>query len=111
MLDHLLVNLQLFLQHCHKQIFNQAAVLIRPYKFKEVLVSYLKVYLEEMSEINSIATRGSAGQVNISLTQSQNMRIPIPPLNEVRRIIEEVSKYDILIDFAQTKILLTFKIL
>ncbi|MFV9823955.1 restriction endonuclease subunit S [Phocaeicola vulgatus] len=78
--------------------FNQAAVLIRPYKFKEVLVSYLKVYLEEMSEINSIATRGSAGQVNISLTQSQNMRIPIPPLNEVRRIIEEVSKYDILID-------------
>ena len=78
--------------------FNQAAVLIRRYKFKEVLVSYLKVYLEEMSEINSIATRGSAGQVNISLTQSQNMRIPIPPLNEVRRIIEEVSKYDILID-------------
>ena len=78
--------------------FNQAAVLIRPYKFKEVLVSYLKVYLEEMSEINSIATRGSAGQVNISLTQSQNMRIPIPPLNEVRRIIEEVSKYDLLID-------------
>ena len=78
--------------------FNQDAVLIRPYKFKEVLVSYLKVYLEEMSEINSIATRGSAGQVNISLTQSQNMRIPIPPLNEVRRIIEEVSKYDILID-------------
>ena len=78
--------------------FNQAAVLIRPYKFKEVLVSYLKVYLEEMSEINSIATRGSAGQVNISLRQSQNMRIPIPPLNEVRRIIEEVSKYDILID-------------
>ena len=78
--------------------FNQAAVLIRPYKFKEVLVSYLKVYLEEMSEINSIATRGSAGQVNISLTQSQNMRIPRPPLNEVRRIIEEVSKYNILID-------------
>ena len=78
--------------------FNQAAILIRPYKFKEVLVSYLKVYLEEMSEINSIATRGSAGQVNISLTQSQNMRIPIPPLNEVRIIIEEVSKYDILID-------------
>ena len=78
--------------------FNQAAVLIRPYKFKEVLVSYLKVYLEEMSEINSIATRGSAGQVNISLTQSQNMRIPIPPLNEVIRIIKEVSKYDILID-------------
>ena len=78
--------------------FNQAAVLIRPYKFKKVLVPYLKAYLEEMSEINSIATRGSAGQVNISLTQSQNMRIPLPPLNEVERIINEVVKYDLFIE-------------
>lgn len=78
--------------------FNQAAVLIRPYKFKKVLVPYLKAYLEEMSEINSIATRGSAGQVNISLTQSQNMRIPLPPLNEVERIIKEIVKYDLLIE-------------
>ena len=78
--------------------FNQAAVLIRPYKFKEVLVSYLKAYLEEMSEINSITTRGSAGQVNISLTQSQNMRIPLPPLKEIKRIINEIVKYDILIE-------------
>jgi type I restriction enzyme S subunit len=51
-----------------------------------------------MSEINSIATRGSAGQVNISLTQSQNMRIPLPPLNEVERIIKEIVKYDLLIE-------------
>ena len=78
--------------------FNQAAVLIRPYKLKEVLVPYLKAYLEEMSEINSIATRGSAGQVNISLTQSQNMRIPLPPLKEIERIINEIVKYDILIE-------------
>ena len=78
--------------------FNQAAVLIRPYKFKEVLVPYLKAYLEEMSEINSIVTRGSAGQVNISLTQSQNMRIPLPPLKEIERIINEIVKYDILIE-------------
>ena len=78
--------------------FNQAAVLIRPYKFKNLLVPYLKAYLEEMSEINSIAMRGSAGQVNISLTQSQNMRIPLPPLNEVKRIINELIKYDTLID-------------
>ena len=51
-----------------------------------------------MTEITSIATRGSAGQVNISLTQSQNMRIPLPPLNEVERIINEVVKYDLLIE-------------
>lgn len=72
--------------------FNQAAVLIRPYKYKEDLVLYLKSYLEEMSEINSIATRGSAGQVNISLTQSQNMRIPLPPLAEQQRIVTEIEK-------------------
>ncbi|MBO7610154.1 MAG: restriction endonuclease subunit S, partial [Muribaculaceae bacterium] len=62
--------------------FNQAAVLIRPLAHKEIIVKYLFYYLSQMSEINSIATRGSAGQVNISLTQSQNMRIALPPLNE-----------------------------
>ena len=51
-----------------------------------------------MSEINSIATRGSAGQVNISLTQSQNMRIPLPPLTEQQRIIAEISKWFALIN-------------
>ncbi len=73
--------------------FNQAAVLIRPYAEKVTLVSYLKAYLEEMSEINSIATRGSAGQVNISLTQSQNMRIPLPPLNEQQRLLVELNRW------------------
>ncbi len=78
--------------------FNQAAVLIRPYKYKKDLVLYLKSYLEEMSEINSIATRGSAGQVNISLTQSQNMRIPLPPLREQQRIISEIKRWFSLIE-------------
>ena len=70
--------------------FNQAAVLIRPYLHKEIINVYLKAYLEEMSEINSISTKGSAGQVNISLTQSQNMRIPLPPLQEQIRINNEL---------------------
>ena len=78
--------------------FNQAAVLIRPYMYKENLVLYLKSYLEEMSEINSIATRGSAGQVNISLTQAQNMRIPLPPLAEQQRMVAEIGKWFALID-------------
>ena len=73
--------------------FNQAAILIRPYMYKEVLVHYLFYYLSEMSEINSISTKGSAGQVNISLTQSQNIRIALPPLNEQVRIVEEVRKW------------------
>ena len=71
--------------------FNQAAVLIRPYLHKDNINVYLKAYLEEMSEINSISTKGSAGQVNISLTQSQNMRIPLPPLPEIERIIKNLK--------------------
>ena len=68
--------------------FNQAAVLIRPLLHKAILTKYLFYYL---SEINSISTKGSAGQVNISLTQSQNMRVPLPPLSEQKRIIAELE--------------------
>ena len=78
--------------------FNQAAVLIRPYLHKEILVKYLFYYLSQMSEINSISTKGTAGQVNISLTQSQNMRIAMPPLHEQQRIVNEVERWFTLID-------------
>ena len=71
--------------------FNQAAVLIRPYLHKDIINVYLKAYLGEMSEIYSISTKGSAGQVNITLTQSQNMRIPLPPLQEQIRINKELK--------------------
>ncbi|MBW4753394.1 restriction endonuclease subunit S, partial [Prevotella denticola] len=73
-------------------------VLIRPYHHKELLVKYLFYYLSEMSEINSISTKGSAGQVNISLTQSQNMRIPLPPLAEQHRIVAEIERWFTLVD-------------
>ena len=78
--------------------FNQAAVLIRPYLYKDVLVKYLFYYLSEMSEINSIATKGSAGQVNISLTQSQNMRIALPPIKEQKRIIKTIENLFQIVD-------------
>ena len=81
--------------------FNQAAVLIRPLLHKEVLVNYLFHYLSEMSEINSISTKGSAGQVNISLTQSQNMRIPLPPLAEQQRIVTEIERWFTLINLIE----------
>ena len=78
--------------------FNQAAVLIRPYLHKDIINVYLKAYLEEMTEINSISTKGSAGQVNISLTQSQNMRIPLPPVSEQNRIIKELKNWLSIVD-------------
>ena len=71
--------------------FNQAAVLIRPYVEKNIINRWLFYYLSEMSEINSISTKGSAGQVNISLTQSQNMRVPMPPLAEQIRISNKLD--------------------
>ena len=78
--------------------FNQAAVLIRPYLHKEILVKFLFYYLSQMSEINSISTKGSAGQVNISLTQSKNMRVAMPPLSEQQRIVNEVERWFAVID-------------
>ena len=78
--------------------FNQAAVLIRPLLYKTVLTKYLFYYLSEMSEINSISTKGSAGQINISLTQSQNIRVPLPPLSEQNRIITKIEYYFVLIN-------------
>ncbi|MCE9050991.1 restriction endonuclease subunit S [Bacteroides fragilis] len=82
--------------------FNQAAVLIRPYMYKDILALYLKSYLEEMSEIDSVTTRGSVGQVNISLTQSQNMRIPLPPLAEQHRIVVEIERWFSLISIIES---------
>lgn len=76
------------IQHCN---FNQAAVMIRPYLEVAILNKYLFFYLSEMSEINSIVTKGTAGQTNISLSQSQNMRIPVPPLGEMKRINYKTS--------------------
>ena len=70
--------------------FNQAAVLIRPYLSKMNI--FIFWYLNEMSEINSIDTKGVAGQNNISVTQAHNMRIPLPPLPEQQRIVEKLDE-------------------
>lgn len=70
--------------------FNQAAVLIRP-MIKECN-KYIFWFLNEMSEINAIDTKGVAGQDNISVTQAQSMKIPLPPLSEQKRIVAEIEK-------------------
>ena len=70
--------------------FNQAAVLIRPlYKEMNFFIFW---YLNEMSEINSIDTKGVAGQNNISVTQAHNMKIPLPPLAEQKRIVKKLDE-------------------
>lgn len=69
--------------------FNQAAVLIRPYA-KEMNY-YINYFLNEKSEINAINTKGVAGQDNISVTQAQSIRIPLPPISEQTRIVAEIE--------------------
>ena len=78
--------------------FNQAAVLIRPYLYKNIINKYLFYFLSEMSEINSISTKGSAGQINISLSQSKNIRVPFPPLAEQERIAQKVEQLLTIVD-------------
>lgn len=45
-----------------------------------------------MSEINSISTKGVAGQDNISVTQSRSMKFPLPPLPEQAAIVAQVER-------------------
>lgn len=70
--------------------FNQAAVLIRP--FVKSMNHFIFWYLNEMSEINAIDTKGVAGQNNISVTQAQNIKIPLLPLSTQLLIVTKVEK-------------------
>lgn len=70
--------------------FNQAAVLIRPL-IKE-MNQFIFWYLNELSEIRAIETKGVAGQDNISVTQAHNMRVPLPPFAEQKRIVQKLDE-------------------
>jgi len=70
--------------------FNQAAVLIRP--IKKEMNYFIFWYLNELSEIRAIETKGVAGQDNISVTQAHNMRVPLPPFEEQNRIVQKLDK-------------------
>lgn len=83
--------------------FNQAGVLIRPHLFKD-MNKWIYYYLNEMSEINSISTKGIAGQDNISITQSNNIKIPLPPLAEQKRIVKKLEEVMNLCDELKTTI-------
>ncbi len=72
--------------------FNQAAVMIRALFETKLMNQYIRFYLMQMGEINSINTKGTAGQENLSLSQTQNMRLPLPPLAEQQRIVAAIEK-------------------
>ena len=56
------------------------------------LARYAYWFLRENSFLDEIDLIGTAGQDNISVTKSQNIAIPLPPLAEQKRIVEKVDE-------------------
>jgi type I restriction enzyme, S subunit len=70
---------------------NQALTIFRP--SSAVISRWLYYFLCGGSSVQSVIneTRGSAGQVNISLSQCRNFEISLPPAAEQRRIVAKVD--------------------
>jgi len=69
---------------------NQAIAVFRPIHKK--LNEYIYTYLCEGTFLKQISLIGTAGQDNISITKSNNLLIPLPPLAEQHRIVAKVEK-------------------
>jgi type I restriction enzyme S subunit len=70
---------------------NQALTIFRP--SAAVSTEWLYYFLCGGSSVQSVIneTRGSAGQVNISLSQCRNFEIPLPPPAEQQRIVAKIN--------------------
>jgi type I restriction enzyme S subunit len=82
---------------------NQALVVYRPHDFLNHLFLYYWLCSLEPIKETLKATRGSAGQVNISLTQARNIFVPLPPLEEQQEIVRRVEKLFALADTLEAK--------
>jgi type I restriction enzyme S subunit len=70
---------------------NQAIAIFRP---SDAAISrWIYYFLCGGTNVQSVinATRGSAGQVNISLSQRRNFELSLPPAAEQRRIVEKLD--------------------
>ena len=81
----------------HKAIY--ASYLIRVQTFDFILPQYVKLFFEsgyywEQIELGSVGI----GQPNVNGTILGNLNIPLPPLVEQQRIVEEIKKWFALID-------------
>lgn len=82
---------------------NQAIVVYRPQNFLTSLFLYYWLCSLEPIKATMKDTRGSAGQVNISLTQARNIFVPLPPLEEQQEIVRRVEKLFTLADSLEAK--------
>lgn len=71
---------------------NQAITLFRPNE--RILSKWIYYFLCSGRSVAEIIheTRGSAGQINISLSQCRNFVFPIPPVKEQTEIVQRVEK-------------------
>jgi type I restriction enzyme S subunit len=81
---------------------NQAISFFRP--IFPVLAPYLYTFLCEGSFLENIQLIGTAGQDNISVTKCKFIPVPLPPLNEQRRIVAKVDQLMALVDTLETEL-------
>ena len=79
---------------------NQAVALIRPISLEETFVNhYVLHYLNSPTGVDEmLGSRVVNAQPNISLTDTRNFLIPLPPLAEQRRIVATVDELMALCD-------------
>lgn len=78
---------------------NQACAAVRPYS--EATKEYLKLFFEgNYLHIRAMAEGGN--QPNLSVGKIQNYEIPLPPLNEQKRILDKAKKMLLQIDNVET---------
>ena len=65
---------------------------------------YFYLFLCEGSFLNGIELIGTAGQDNISVTKSQNIPVPLPPLEEQERIVSKVNELFFICDQLKSRI-------
>ncbi|MCP5015422.1 MAG: restriction endonuclease subunit S [Ketobacter sp.] len=69
---------------------NQAITFFRP--IHKELNKYIYTYLKAGIFLDSIELIGTAGQDNISVTKSRSIVLPMPPVNEQKRITDKLEK-------------------
>ena len=83
---------------------NQAIAFFKPLDPK--LSSWLYTFLCAGSFLDDIDLIGTAGQDNISVTKSKNIKVPLPPFREQQAIIEVVEQLMQLCDALENQIIL-----
>lgn len=81
---------------------NQAITFFRPIELS--INKYIHLYLKAGMFLKSIELIGTAGQDNISVTKSRSIVLPLPPLEEQKRIVRKVDELISICDQLKTQL-------